>query len=208
MGRLINKTKKDMNVMEVDAIATNQTQDDDKNDLSYRMMVGALKFTAVYAVIFVIMTILFKVIFMISLIPSESMESTIMTGDIVISSRYDISEDELNRYDIVIFTPPDFPDEVYIKRLIGLPGETIEVRDGEVYADGVKLDSSFTNGPQNRKGDGTYVVPEGCYFFLGDNRNNSYDSRFWLTAFVPQENIIAKAKFILLPFSNIKSLEY
>lgn len=202
MGKV---TKSNTNVLEVDEVSTNQTQ---KGDFTDWLVRGTLKFTAIYAVVFVIIMFLFKFVFMISLIPSESMESTIMTGDIVISSRYDIDEDELERYDVLIFIPPDHPDEIYIKRLIGLPGETIEVKEGEVYADGVKLDSSFTNGPQNMRGDGVYVVPEGCYFFLGDNRNNSLDSRFWANAYVPHENILAKAKIILLPFSNIKSLEY
>ncbi|MEH2929047.1 signal peptidase I [Candidatus Ventrimonas sp. KK005] len=90
--------------------------------------------------------------------------------------------------------------------MIGLPGETIEVKNGKVYADGVELDNSFLKMPQNRKGDGIYIVPEGCYFFLGDNRNHSNDSRFWDEKYVPLENIQAKARFILLPFDNIGSL--
>ena len=105
-----------------------------------------------------------------------------------------------------MFVLPDDPDTECIKRLIGLPGETIEVLNGEVYADGVLLDNSFVNGPQNRRGDGTYVVPEGCYFFLGDNRNNSNDSRYWDDPYVPLENIRAKARLILLPFTNMDIL--
>ena len=89
-----------------------------------------------------------------------------------------------------------------IKRVIGLPGETVEVRNGKVYADGMELDNSFVKGYQNRTGDGIYVVPEGCYFFLGDNRNNSRDSRFWKEKYIPLENIQAKAERILFPFSD------
>jgi len=131
----------------------------------------------IYAVFAVTALILFQTTFMLSYIPSSSMEGTIMTGNVVFSSRYDVKED-LERFDILTFIAPDNPDITYIKRLIGLPGEMIEVREGIVYADGVQLDDSFIKGSQNQMGDGVYEVPEGCYFFLGDNRNNSKDNGF------------------------------
>lgn len=166
-----------------------------------------LKALAVWAVICAIVVTLFNTIFMLTTIPTGSMEHTIFPGDTLIGTRYDVGAEDLNRYDILVFVPPDKPDETYIKRLIGLPGETIKVKNGKVYADGVELDNSFIKGPQNRRGDGTYVVPEGCYFFLGDNRNNSRDSRFWKEKYVPLENIRAKAKIRVFPFSSAGSLE-
>lgn len=159
-----------------------------------------------YIVFAVIITVLFQTVWMISLIPSESMAGTIQTGDVVISSRIDISREDIGRYDILVFILPDEPDVTYIKRVIGLPGETIEVSNGRVYADGVELNDSFIEAPMNSLGDGTYTVPEGCYFFLGDNRNNSKDSRFWEKKYVPLENIQAKAQFILFPFADVKEL--
>ena len=95
----------------------------------------------------------------------------------------------------------------YIKRVIGLPGETVEVKNGKVYVDGVEMDDSFTNGPMNRRGDGVYPVPEGCYFFLGDNRNQSKDSRFWKEKYIPIENIQAKAWYIVYPFNRAGHIE-
>lgn len=154
----------------------------------------------------IIVTILFQSVWMLSLIPSESMAGTIQEGDFVISTRYDIGSDDIKRYDILIFTPPDEPDVTYIKRVVGLPGETIEVSNGKIYADGVELDDSFVHTPMNRNGDGEFKVPENCYFFVGDNRNNSKDSRFWEEKYVPLENIRAKAKFVLFPFSDAKEL--
>lgn len=78
----------------------------------------------------------------------------------------------------------------------------ISVPRFSVSLDGV-LAASFTKGPQNRRGDGVYVVPVGCYFFLGDNRNNSNDSRFWEEKFVPAANIQAKARLICFPFTRL-----
>lgn len=165
----------------------------------------ALGIYAVFAIIFII---LFQTTFMLSLVPSGSMEGTIKTNSIVFSTRYDVDEEDLERYDILTFIAPDDPEITYIKRLIGLPGETIEVKEGKVYADGVELDDSFIKDSQNQVGDGIYTVPEDCYFFMGDNRNNSNDSRFWNNPYVPIDNIRAKAKCILFPFSNVSSLCY
>jgi len=167
-----------------------------------------LKAIGIYAVFAIAFIILFQTTFMLSYIPSSSMEPTIMTGNIIFSTRYDVKEEDLERYDILIFVATDDPDITYIKRLIGLPGETIEVKDGKVYTDGTELDDSFINGSQNQVGNGIYEVPEGCYFFMGDNRNNSKDSRFWDNPYVPAENIQAKAKCILFPFPDIGSLSY
>lgn len=144
--------------------------------------------------------------FMFSEVPTGSMAGSISPGDNVISTRYGVGEKDIQRYDVLIFTPPDKPEMTYIKRVIGLPGETIEVRNGKVYADGVELDNSFIKAPQNRRGDGIYKVPEGCYFFLGDNRNNSNDSRFWKEKFVPAANIQAKARLVISPLTDVKWL--
>lgn len=162
----------------------------------------------VYAFFVIIILVLFQTVFMLSLIPSSSMEATIMTGNVVFSTRYDVEEEDLERYDILTFVTPDDPDITYIKRLIGLPGEMIEVKEGKVYADGVELDNSFIKESQKQMGDGIYKIPEGCYFFMGDNRNNSNDSRFWEEPYVPANNIQAKAKCVIFPFSKAGSLCY
>ena len=166
-----------------------------------------LRLFALYIILMVIFVFIFRTVFMLTLVPTGSMEGTIMSGDIVFATRYNIGADEIKRYDILIFIPPDNPDnsdETYIKRVIGLPGETIEVKNGKVTADGVELDDSFVKNPMNRRGDGIYKVPEGCYFFMGDNRNQSRDSRFWTEKYVSANNIVAKARYILFPFRNIQ----
>ena len=167
-----------------------------------------LKVLVAWGIFCLIISILFNTVWMLSLIPSESMENTIRKGDFVFGSRLETGAQDIKRYDILIFIPPDDPDTTYIKRVIGLPGETIDVFDGEVYADDVKLDSSFIKEPQDDSGDGSYIVPQGHYFFLGDNRNISFDSRFWDEPYIPLKNIKAKAKYIVFPFNHAGSLDY
>ena len=133
-------------------------------------------------------------------IPSESMEDTIMTGDRIFGNRLAYLFSDPQRYDIVIFKYPDDETQLYIKRVIGLPGETVEIREGKVYIDGSEtpLDDSFT--PETPVGNyGPYTVPEGCYFMLGDNRNYSKDSRFWQNPYVEKEKILGKAMLKYFP---------
>ncbi len=167
-----------------------------------------LKAIIIYVIFVTMILILFQTTFMLSLIPSSSMENTIMTGNVVFSTRYDVKEEDIERFDILVFIPPDDPDITYIKRVVGLPGETIEVKDGKVYTNGMELDDSFIKEPQSQMGDGVYRVSENSYFFMGDNRNNSRDSRFWDTPYVPIDDIQAKAKFIIFPFTDICSFSY
>ena len=178
----------------------------DKEDKFFRILAEVV---IIYAIVAIVVVVMFNWVIMFNYIPSGSMESTLMTDDVVIASRYDVGKvEDIRRYDIIVFIPPDDLDTLYIKRVIGLPGETIEVKDGQVYADGVRLDDSFTNGPQNPTGDGVYVVPEGCFFMMGDNRNKSLDSRFWDQKYVPIENFVGKARVILFPFNRIGTLDW
>lgn len=104
-------------------------------------------------------------------IPSESMERTIMTGDRIFGNRLAYLLDDPERFDVVIFRYPDNEEQLFIKRVIGLPGETVTIIDGKVYINNsdTPLDDSFT--PETPVGTyGPYEVPEGCYFMLGDNR--------------------------------------
>lgn len=133
-------------------------------------------------------------------IPSESMEDTIMTGDRIFGNRLAYINKDPQRFDIVIFKYPDDETQLFIKRVIGLPGEAVEIRDGKVYIDGAEtpLDDSFT--PEPPQGNwGPEVVPEGSYFMLGDNRNRSKDSRFWTNTFVKKEKILGKAVLRYFP---------
>ena len=137
-------------------------------------------------------------------IPSASMEDTVMEGDRIFGYRLAYAFHEPARYDIVIFRYPDDPDILFIKRVIGLPGETVTIEDGCVYIDDsrIPLDDSFC--PEPPMGDyGPYEVPEGHYFVMGDNRQLSNDSRFWENTYVSAEQIVGQAGLRYWPVSKL-----
>lgn len=139
-----------------------------------------------------------------ALIPSGSMENTVMTGDRIIGNRLSYIFEEPKRYDIVIFRYPDDESQYYIKRIVGLPGETVSIRNGKVYINesDMPLEDSFI--PEAMEGSfGPYEVPEGYYFMLGDNRNCSKDSRLWINPYVAQDKILGKAVFRYFPSVKI-----
>lgn len=127
-------------------------------------------------------------------VPTGSMESTVMTGDRVIGFRLAYLFTKPERGDIIVFKMPDDESENYLKRIIGLPGEHIEIIDGEVYINGSiePLFESYLNVVPTGSY-GPYDVPEDSYFVMGDNRNVSYDSRYWSHKYVNKDKIIAKA---------------
>jgi signal peptidase I len=151
-------------------------------------------------------------------IPSGSMENTLLIGDHLIMSRlgYDAGVPFTNwhvplwrnprRLQIVIFKPPfDLTQPDYVKRVIGLPGETVDVHDDAVWIDGRKLIENYTVGRTEAPtkfqltvpyGGLPYKVPEDCYFVMGDNRENSLDSRFW--GCVPRNDILGTPVIIYM----------
>jgi len=143
-------------------------------------------------------------------IPSGSMENTLLIGDHLIMSRigYDAGVPFTNwhvplwrnpkRQQVVIFKPPFAPDTPdYVKRVIGLPGDTVDIHDGAVWVNGKKLAEKYTNGVSEPYDQHMpYKVPADCYFVMGDNRGNSYDSRFW--GCVPRKDIIGTPVLIYM----------
>ena len=146
-------------------------------------------------------------------IPSGSMENTLLIGDHLIMSRigYDAGVPFTNlhvplwrnpkRQQIIIFKPPFDPSQPdYVKRAIGLPGDTVDIRDGSVWINGQRLAEDYTIGRTERVESPAvplpFKVPENCYFAMGDNRQNSYDSRYW--GCVPRKDIIGTPVLIYM----------
>lgn len=136
-----------------------------------------------------------------SRVPSASMETTIMTKDRVIGSRLTYKFSDPQRGDIAIFRFPDDESIYYVKRIIGLPGDTIDIVDGQVYLNGSTepLDEPYLHEPMIPEPPMHFEVPEDCYFMMGDNRNYSSDARRWENTYVKREKLIAKVLFRYYP---------
>lgn len=159
-------------------------------------------FPIVMAVIIAI--ILKTFVFANAVVPTGSMLNTIHQGDRIIASRIAYINSDPERYDIIIFPYPDDENQCFVKRVIGLPGETVEVVNGIVYvtkADGemIQLEDNFVTNCIPEGDFGPFEVPEDCYFMMGDNRNSSWDSRFWENKYVHKDKIIGKVKFRYYP---------
>ena len=143
-----------------------------------------------------------------SRVPSASMENTIMTGDRVVGNRLSYLTKNPERYDVIIFKYPDDESQLFIKRIIGLPGETVEIRDGHIYIDGSSEPLEDVETKEYMVGNyGPYTVPEGCYFVMGDNRNDSKDSRYWIHPYVSKDKILGKAVFRYWPITKMKTIK-
>ena len=130
-------------------------------------------------------------------IDGNSMNPTLLNGEYLIISNFAYQLDEPQRGDIIVFRHPR-SDLNLIKRVIGLPGYTIEVQNGVVSVNGVGLDEPYIEAPPTYSS--SWVVPEGQFFVLGDNRNNSSDSHAW--GFLPEDNILGKALLVYWPPSK------
>lgn len=124
----------------------------------------------------------------------SSMEPTLWDGQYLVTGKLVYWVHPPERGDIIVFEPPSNPADDYIKRVVGLPGEQVEIRDGTVWVDGVRLEEDYTNPGFYS---GTWGVGDGEYFVLGDNRDNSSDSHSW--GILPEGNIVGKAWFCYWP---------
>lgn len=143
-------------------------------------------------------------------VPTGSMENTIMPGDNLFGYRLAYLMDEPERGDVIFFYFPDDESQKYVKRIIGLPGEKVSIRDGYIYINDSEtpleeeyLKETWTMGT----GPFEFEVPEDSYLVLGDNRNSSQDARYWANPYVTKEKIIGKAIFTYFPFHRWGTIE-
>jgi signal peptidase I len=141
-------------------------------------------------------------------IPSSSMEPTLEIHDRLIIEKISYLFRTPVRGDVVVFSPTEKLkeqnfNEAFIKRVIGLPGETVEVKGGKVYINNTPLREQYIKAAPNYQF-GPVLVPEDQYLVLGDNRNNSYDSHYW--GFVPRDNLIGRAMVRFWPLNRLGAL--
>ncbi|MGI6020265.1 MAG: signal peptidase I [Lachnospiraceae bacterium] len=171
-----------------------------------------LEYVITLAVVLVVYLLLTSFVIINAQIPSESMVSTVMKNDRVFGNRLSYINKDPERFDIVIFKYPDNEKQLFIKRIIGLPGETVHIRDGKVYINDSEepLDDSFINEPQEPEYDNTelvFEVPDDSYFMMGDNRNHSNDSRYWKNHYVKRDKILGKAVLRYWPLTRLGFLK-
>lgn len=134
-------------------------------------------------------------VFFFANIPSGSMIPSIEIGDKVIANKLDRN---FHRGDVVIFPFPDNEETLYIKRIIGEPGDKVEIKEGVTFINDTALQEDYL-AEKPTGSFGPFDVPEDSYFVMGDNRNHSLDARYWTNKFVTEEKIIGKAFFVWFP---------
>lgn len=133
-----------------------------------------------------------------------SMNPTLQDGEYILVNRLAYKIGQPERGDIVVFSFPMDPKQDLIKRVIGLPGETVSVQEGKVLVNSVPLEEPYIAAKPNY--DGTWQVPEGQLFVLGDNRNESKDSHEW--GLLPMENVVGRAILIYWPPTQWQLIDY
>ena len=164
----------------------------------------AISFMTPIVIALVVAILLKTFIFANVVVPTGSMINTIQEGDRIIASRLAYINEDPKRYDVIIFHYPDDESQLFVKRIIGMPGETINIKNGIVYitdANGntAEARSDFVTNCVPTGDFGPYTVPLGSYFVMGDNRNDSWDARYWKKKNVEKKKIIGKVKFRYFP---------
>lgn len=147
-----------------------------------------------------------------AIVPSSSMYPTIPATSpkdfaFIAVNKLAIEVGQIHRGEVVVFHYPDNPSELFVKRVIGLPGETVTVTPEAVFIDGKKLNESNW-GIAKSNGDelGTFHVPSGHYFMMGDNRPTSWDSRMWVHKYVARSAIVGEADLVLYPLNRLGAI--
>ncbi|GAA0101721.1 hypothetical protein UT300012_24360 [Paraclostridium bifermentans] len=163
---------------------------------------GILKWILTFIVMYAGFRIILPQFFSLGYVPSGSMEPTLNIKDwtFCVNVRWAM----LDRGDIIVFNPnkEEGADQLFVKRLIGLPGDRVRIEHGEVSVNGKKLDEPYKGSTLDYTG--SFVVPKNKFFLLGDNRGDSLDARFWEDPFVSEKQLKYEVKARLIPIGKIK----
>lgn len=160
-----------------------------------------ISYVKIFVIAFIIAFIFTRYVIINAQVPTGSMQNTIMAGDKLVGLRLSYLFSSPKRGDIIIFKYPVNEKENFVKRVIGVPGDVVQIISGSVYVNGELLKEDYLLEPMTESSENyVYIVPEDSYFVLGDNRNFSHDSRYWVKDGVPcpyvhKKQILAKASF-------------
>ncbi|MBQ7886182.1 MAG: signal peptidase I [Clostridia bacterium] len=175
----------------------------EKKSLKREIFEWIMVFVVAASLAFVVRTFIFEPV----RVDGASMMYTLEDGEFMIATKYDYLMGDPERFDIVICNYPNTSDGMYrVKRVIGLPDETIELRAGELYVDGQHVEQNFEMTP-NEAYFGPYTVPPGHYFVVGDNRNNSKDSRSAMVGPLSRDEIKGHVRAVVFPIGNFRMME-
>ena len=184
-------------------IEQNVTEENAEEEINRKQEIKSFAFTLLITLALVL--VLKNFVIINATVPTGSMENTIMPGDNILGFRLAYLTEDPERGDVIFFPFPDNETQKYVKRIIGLPGETVTIVDGKIYIDDATepLEEPYLK-EEWTKGTGPYVfeIPEDSYLCLGDNRNRSADAREWNNPYVAKEKIIGKAIVIYFPFNR------
>lgn len=174
-----------------------------KKTMKQEIFEWVMVFVVAAGLAFVVRTFIFEPV----RVDGSSMLNTLKDGDFMIATKYDYLTGNPDRFDIVICDYPNADDGKYrVKRVIGLPGETISLVAGQLYVDGELIEQAF-DMTDNEAYYGPFTVPEGHYFVMGDNRNNSKDSRSTGVGALPRSLIRGHVRAVIFPFKDAGSVE-
>lgn len=178
--------------------------------MNIKKMIEFMK-TSCYLLVVIVLTFLFiKYVCQRTDVIGSSMSPTLEDGDCLIVDKISYKFREPERYDIIIFPYRDDSNRFYVKRIIGVPGDTIFIQDGKTYINQEELSEPYLTELIDDAGIAATPITlgEDEYFVMGDNRNNSYDSRTAELGIVSREEITGKICLIMWPFDRIKLIKH
>jgi signal peptidase I len=147
-----------------------------------------------------------RFVFIAPLVPTPSMTPTIVPYERIFVDKITLFINPVARGDIVVFPSPDNPRELNVKRVVGMPGEIVEIYDFTILINGTKLEEAYLDRAMSGQYD-PFLVPDGHIFVMGDNRNNSMDSRYWTTTnYVALADVQGRAVAVFWPLGQARRL--
>lgn len=135
-------------------------------------------------------------------VKGSSMENTLLEKDYMFVEKLSYTVKDMQRGDVIICYFPQNNEYSCVKRIIGLPGERVDIINGAVYINGVQLEEPYVTNPVNAWHDGSWVVEENTVFALGDNRRVSHDSSSSDVGCIPMERVVGRVRFTVFPFGR------